>query len=250
MSKLLDFGFRQFSHDHCLSLKAEGNDFLALLVYVNDILLTGTSIPLLKGVKSYLDKLFNIKDLGHPKYFLGLELAHSQHGLHVSQSKFLRDILTDSGMLDTAQSISSASLIGMLPCTFFATSKALHHLVFFPSTCSRQLSTYSDASWASCHDSRGSITGYCIFLGTSLVSWKAKKQATVSRSTTEAEYRSMGSTVCELLWMSYLLRDFHIHVQQPISFWCDYRAALIISANPVFHECNTLILTVISFGID
>ncbi|KAK4406692.1 Retrovirus-related Pol polyprotein from transposon RE1 [Sesamum angolense] len=56
--------------------------------------------PSIPGVKSYLDKLFNIKDLGHAKYFLGLELAHSQHGLHVSQSKFLRDILTDSAMLD------------------------------------------------------------------------------------------------------------------------------------------------------
>ncbi|KAL0291197.1 UNVERIFIED_CONTAM: putative mitochondrial protein [Sesamum calycinum] len=92
--------FMQSSHDHCLFLKAEDGDFLALLVYVDAILLTGTSLSLLEGVKSYLDKLFIIKDLGHAKYFLGLELARSQHGLHVSQSKFLRGIFTDFGMLD------------------------------------------------------------------------------------------------------------------------------------------------------
>ncbi|KAL0362397.1 UNVERIFIED_CONTAM: hypothetical protein Scaly_1194900 [Sesamum calycinum] len=46
----------------------------------------------------------------------------------------------------------------------------------------------------------------------------------------------MGSTVCELLWISYLLSDFLILVQQPISFWCDNRDALHITANPVFHE--------------
>ncbi|KAL0402247.1 UNVERIFIED_CONTAM: Copia protein [Sesamum latifolium] len=48
----------------------------------------------------------------------------------------------------------------------------------------------------------------------------------------------MGSTVCELLWISYLLRDFHISIQRPIPFWCDNRAGLHITANPVFHECT------------
>ncbi|KAL0402248.1 UNVERIFIED_CONTAM: Retrovirus-related Pol polyprotein from transposon RE2 [Sesamum latifolium] len=228
MTKLLDFGFRQSSHDHCLFLKTEGSDFLALLVYVDDILLTGTSHPLLERVKNYLDKLFTIKDLGHAKYFLGLELARSQHGLHVSQSKFLCDILIDSGMLDCKTvstplpsglrlSLDSGSLlphpdryrclVGRLlylgftrPDISFAVqqlSQFLQHPrsthwdaamnvlrylkgspslgLFFPSTSSLQLSAYSDASWASCHDSRRSVTGYCIFLGTFLVSWKTKK---------------------------------------------------------------------------
>ncbi|KAK4400568.1 Retrovirus-related Pol polyprotein from transposon RE2 [Sesamum angolense] len=108
--------------------------------------------------------------------------------------------------------------------------------LFFPSQSSLHLSAYSDAAWASCPDSRRSITGFCISFGTSLISWKTKKQTMVSRSSAEAEYRSMGSTVCELLWISYLLSDFLIPMQQPISFWCDNRAALHITANPVFHE--------------
>ncbi|KAL0353607.1 UNVERIFIED_CONTAM: Retrovirus-related Pol polyprotein from transposon RE2 [Sesamum angustifolium] len=78
--------------------------------------------------------------------------------------------------------------------------------------------------------------GIAFFLGTSLVSWKTKKQATVSRSSAEAEYRSMASTVCELLWITYLLCDFGVSVSLPIPFWCDNQAALHITANPVFHE--------------
>ncbi|KAL0322172.1 UNVERIFIED_CONTAM: Retrovirus-related Pol polyprotein from transposon RE2 [Sesamum calycinum] len=70
--------------------------------------------------------------------------------------------------------------------------------LFFPSSNPLTLTAYCDADWAGCLDSRRSVTGYCIFLGTALVSWKTKKQTTVARSTTEAEYRSLGTTICEL----------------------------------------------------
>ena len=69
-----------------------------------------------------------------------------------------------------------------------------------------------------------------------LISWKTKKQNTASRSSAEAEYRKLASTVCELLWISYILRDFGIFDPLPISVWCDNQAALHIVANPVFHE--------------
>ena len=108
--------------------------------------------------------------------------------------------------------------------------------IFISSNNDLNLSSYCDADWASCSETRRSLTGYCIFLGQTLVSWKTKKQAIVSRSSTEAEYRSLASTVCELLWISYILRDFDITVPLPIPIWCDNQAALHIVANPVFHE--------------
>ncbi|KAL0315510.1 UNVERIFIED_CONTAM: Retrovirus-related Pol polyprotein from transposon RE1, partial [Sesamum radiatum] len=99
-SRLLDFRFIQSPHDNCLFLKDSGDNFVALLVYVDDILLTGASEGNLTAVKEYLDRLFTIKDLGTAKYFLGLELTQSSHGLHVTQHKYLMDILLDASMTD------------------------------------------------------------------------------------------------------------------------------------------------------
>ena len=76
----------------------------------------------------------------------------------------------------------------------------------------------------------------CILPGLALVSWKTKKQATISRSSVEAEYHSLASTVCELLLISYILPDFDIYAPFPIPVWCDNQAAFHIIANPVFHE--------------
>ncbi|KAL0404350.1 UNVERIFIED_CONTAM: Retrovirus-related Pol polyprotein from transposon RE1 [Sesamum radiatum] len=108
--------------------------------------------------------------------------------------------------------------------------------LFLPATNSLVIKGYYDADWACCIDSRRSLIGFCIFLGDALISWKTKKQTTVSHSTAEAEYRSLATTVCELRWISYLLIDFGVTLSLPIDLFCDNKAALHILANPVFHE--------------
>lgn len=98
------------------------------------------------------------------------------------------------------------------------------------------LRAFCDSDWASCPMSRKSVTGYCIFLGSSLISFKSKKQKIVSRSSAEAEYRAMAQTCCEIIWIVGLFKDLQLSDLLPVTLACNNSAALQIAANPVFHE--------------
>jgi hypothetical protein len=67
------------------------------------------------------------------------------------------------------------------------------------------VSAFSDADWAGCPDDRRSTGGFAAYVGSNLVSWNAKKQATVSRSSTEAEYKSLANATAEVMWVQTLL---------------------------------------------
>lgn len=75
-----------------------------------------------------------------------------------------------------------------------------------------------------------------MFLGKTLVSWKNKKQTTMSRSSLEANYRSMTTIMCELIWLRYLLQDLHVCHHEPIRSFCDNQATTYIATNLVYHE--------------
>ncbi|KAL0444536.1 UNVERIFIED_CONTAM: Retrovirus-related Pol polyprotein from transposon RE2 [Sesamum latifolium] len=232
-------------HDYCLFVMGSAETFVAILVYVDDALITSPSMSLITGVKSYLDALFTIKNLGEARFFLGLQLARSAEGTSVTQTKYILDIIHDTGLTDAKSattpfpqhvklSVTGGAvlsdperyrrLVGRLlylgftrpdisysvqqlsqflqhPCDdhWRAALHVVRYLkgtsatgLFFPCSNSFRLTAYCDAEWASCVDTWRSISGFCVFLGSALMSWKSKKQATVSRSSAKAEYRSMG----------------------------------------------------------
>ncbi|XP_023893101.1 uncharacterized mitochondrial protein AtMg00810-like [Quercus suber] len=286
---LLQHGFVQSKADYSLFIKKDGGLFIALLVYVDDILIGSNDPKAVEDLKVYLNKHFKLKDLGSLKYFLGLEVARLQKGISLCQRKYALEIVHDVGMLgckpartpmeatlklskDDGELLHDAGmyrrLIGRLlfltiirPDITYSVHrlsqymskprkphlKAAYRIIqyikgtagqglFFSSNTSLHINAFADADWAACLDSRRSITGFCVFLGDSLVSWKSKKQNTVSRSTAEAEYRSMAVAVCEVTWILYLLNDLNIEHDKAALLFSDSEAAIHIGSNPVFHE--------------
>lgn len=82
--------------------------------------------------------------------------------------------------------------------------------LMFPRTSTLQILEYSDADITSRVNSRRSTSDYYFFIDSSLVSWKAKKQQTIARSSSEAEYRALDSATCELIWLLYIWKDLQI----------------------------------------
>ncbi|KAL0349130.1 UNVERIFIED_CONTAM: Retrovirus-related Pol polyprotein from transposon RE1 [Sesamum angustifolium] len=212
------------AHDHCLFVKNTAAGLLVLLTYVDDLLIASPSESLIIEVKKFLHDAFSIKDLGLARYFLGLEIARSADGTSVSQHKYIRDIVQDTGLLhsrptstplplgfkltsqgdvvladpepyrrlvgrllylsftrpDICYGVQQLSQFVHRPC--HSHMDAAFHLVrylkgcqdkglFIPASNSSVLTGYCDADWASCTDSRRSLTGYSVFLGNALISW-------------------------------------------------------------------------------
>ena len=236
---LKQIGFKQSKADYSLFTRKFDNSFIALFVYVDDILIASNNVREVEALKVSLDKHFKLKDLGGLKYFLGLEIDRSEKGISLCQRKYALEILNDAGLLackpskiPMEQNLKLSKLQGaLLPdpevyrrlvgrllyltitrldiaCPVHKLSqfmskprkphldaayKVLQYIkgcpgqgIFLSTSSDFHLKAYTDADWASCIDTRRSTTGYCIFLGDSLISWKSKKQSIVSRSSVEA----------------------------------------------------------------
>lgn len=79
------------------------------------------------------------------------------------------------------------------------------------------------------------LQGFAVFFGPNLISWCARKQATVSRSSTEAEYKALANATAEIIWVQSMLKELDIKSSKAPCLWCDNLGAIYLSANPVFH---------------
>ncbi|XP_043697246.1 uncharacterized mitochondrial protein AtMg00810-like [Telopea speciosissima] len=286
---LLYASYRQSKADYSLFVKNISNELHRGARHVDDIIVVGNDKLTIRGLTSFLNHRFKLKNLGKLKYFLGLEVVRSPKGIYLSQRKYTLDILSECGLLaakpvsfpmeqnsrldpdtgsplpdpsqyrqligrllyltitrpDIAYCVNNLSQFMQLPRQphMDAANRVLRYLKSAPGTCilfsassNLRLTAFCDSDWAACPTTRRSITGYVTFLGNSLISWKSKKQSTISRSSAEAEYRSMATATCEFIWLRALLQDLGVPQSSPMQLYCDNQAAIHIVANPVYHE--------------
>lgn len=100
----------------------------------------------------------------------------------------------------------------------------------------RYISSFLEPHLCRFKDTRRSIPGQCFFLGQSLISWRTKKQVTVSRSSSEAEYCVLASATCALQWLLYFIKGLQVQCVKAPVLYCDNQSAIHIAANPVFRE--------------
>ncbi|CAN1283134.1 Retrovirus-related Pol polyprotein from transposon RE2 [Linum perenne] len=284
---LLHLEFTGSKTDHSLFYRTHPSP-VYVLVYVDDIIITGASVDDVRGIITSLATRFQLKDLGRLSYFLGVEVHRTDSTLHLSQGKYIADLLHKAGLqtsnpvatpyytpkhahaqdelfdrptdfrqlLDglqylqiTRPDISYA--VNRLSQTMHSPSvsdwtqlkRVLRYLKGTPTHgitlyrhSSHHLSVFTDADWAGDTVDRRSTSAYVTYLGPNIISWSSRKQRTVSRSSTEAEYRALATASSEILWLTSLLHEIGFPTQQPPTVWCDNIGATYLSRNPVFHS--------------
>jgi histone deacetylase 1/2 len=289
-SKLQSLGFVPSQADTSLFVFGKKGVTIYMLIYVDDIIITGSSQQVVSNLMKKLRESFAVKDLGDLSYFLGIEVTRTDSGIALTQAKYAADLLKPVNMhncKDIATPMSSSerlsktsgillsdelafsyrSTVGSLQylcltrpdiafavnrvCQFLATPTDVHwsavkrilryvkgtldHGLQIQRSLSTELSVYTDADWAGCPDDRRSTGGYAVFYGPNLVSWSSRKQPTVSRSSTEAEYKAIANGTAEVTWLQSVLRELGVFQAQAPTLWCDNLGATFLAANPMFH---------------
>ncbi|PKU66220.1 Retrovirus-related Pol polyprotein from transposon TNT 1-94 [Dendrobium catenatum] len=278
------FGFSRFNPS--LLIYNKSNVHIFLLIYVDDILVTGNNPAQIQLLLRDLHSQFALKQLGQISLFLGIQVTRTTDGFFLNQGHYAQKIIQDAGLTECKAAptpITPASkhsptdspplhdaylyrrLAGSLqylsitqPDIAFATNQACQHmqhptehdfqnlkriLRYVKGTYTYGLpitpgditiQTFTDADWASDHSDRKSILGFCTFMGPNLLSWSVKKQVTVTKSSTEAEYRALSAATSDVLWLRRLAEEL-LRQKEPTTIHCDNLSAIAIARNPVFH---------------
>ncbi|KAG8472493.1 hypothetical protein CXB51_034175 [Gossypium anomalum] len=237
------------SFNHQFSLKDLGrlNYFLGIEVtYIPD----GLVLNQKKYILDLLKKASMDKSSSSPTPMVSTCQLSAHEGSLVDDESFFRSIVGALQYVvitrpDIAFSVNKVCQFMHRPLDthFKAVKRILRYLqgtldygLHFHRTTKFVLEGYSDSSWGSDIDDRRSTSGYCIFLGGNPISWSSRKQQVVSRSTAEAEYRSLANATAEMVWLQSLLSELSIPVQKKSLIWCDSSAAVAVAGNPVMHS--------------
>ncbi|CAI7848515.1 unnamed protein product, partial [Closterium sp. NIES-53] len=270
---LLTGGFKKSECDHSLFLLQEKEQFLMLLVYVDDILLFSESFAMIERVEEVLEMQFKCLKMGDVKYYLGMHVERDldKGVLRLHQRKYCEGLAEKYGLQDggkpatplpsgfTVEPYADEEVVGESDRKLHEQLEAAKRLVrYMGATASvgleystmrqRQqrgaadlgkwemlLTRYTDASFNSVKADGTSIGGYVCLFGGGAVSWHSKKQNEVGLSLCETEYMALHHGVKEVVWLRHLLEEIGVCQREPTMMSCDNESAVKPAKNACLH---------------
>eukprot|EP00253_Pinus_taeda_P002309 PITA_02309 len=199
---LLELNFKHYDLDDAtLFVKKVVKTVVYLVVYVDDLLMTGNNESYTASIKKELRKGFEMTDLGYGHYYLGIEVTQHPKSIFFSQKKFIQKLC--EGHWST-------------------TKKVLKYLkgtqdfgIKYTQVGDFSLIRYSDSNFDGDKESGVSTSGYATSLGSGAISWRSHKQSVPVDSTTEAEYVAAAKATTEIVWLKKILG--YLQAKQSIS---------------------------------
>ncbi|GJX21283.1 retrovirus-related pol polyprotein from transposon TNT 1-94 [Tanacetum coccineum] len=260
---LVSKSFSKGSIDPTLFITKKGEDILLVQIYVDDIIFGSTNPKLSKRFEKLMHIKFEISMIGELKFLLGIQIHQSPRGIFINQAKYAQEILKRHGMtscdsvgtlmatkpLDADLSgtpvlqMKYRSMVGALMYLTASRPDIVHATCYCARYQARptkknlhRLNGSFDSDHAGYLDSRKSTSGGIQFLGgDKLVSWSSKKHDCTSMSSAKAEYVSLFACCAQVLWLRTQLTDYGFLFDK-IPMYCDLKAAIAISCNPVQHS--------------
>ncbi|KAL2532943.1 cysteine-rich RLK (RECEPTOR-like protein kinase) 8 [Abeliophyllum distichum] len=265
---LLKWDFKQSKADNSLFYQVSQERTIYLLVYVDDIIVTGNCSAALQKQIDRLNASFALKDMGNLEKFLGIDFYRDEIRLHLSQKRYAMDILKRFNFQNLKSSVTPMAvgkLVGKTegtdlknPTLFRSAVGALQYLTytrpditFAVNRVSQYLQNPTDAHWNVLKRIFRYING-TLDLGLIIheaqnmnivaygdADWAScpddRKSTVVARSSTEAEYRALAHTTAEITWIQSLLDELRITQTEIPRIWCDNLGASALASNPVYH---------------
>ncbi|RVW13483.1 Retrovirus-related Pol polyprotein from transposon TNT 1-94 [Vitis vinifera] len=262
-SFLLQIGFQCSRADASLFYFHSASDIIILLIYVDDILITGSNPSRVHQIISQLSSHFALRDLGDISYFLGIEVTRLSHALHLNQQRYIHQLLeranlheaksantpgalgkllsaADGEPLSALDATHYRSLVGALqyitltrPEISFVVNRACQYMA-------RPTTSHLQAAKRILRYLKGTAThGISIHASPSLslqgytdADWASCPD---DRRSTKSEYRALALLAAEVSWVQFLLKELCIPQQDTPLIWCDNISATALAANSVFH---------------
>ncbi|WJX50083.1 hypothetical protein P8452_36436 [Trifolium repens] len=260
-------GFRKCSVEYGVYVKkSDDKHMLIICLYVDDLLVTGSSLVEIKNFKSQMQSEFEMTDLGKLTYFLGMELLETSRVTPADTKVKIEDDDTseavDSTMFrqlvgslrylcqsrpDISYAVGYISRFMSKPLKshFLAAKRILryingtvHYGVLFPYSSNREtleLVGFSDADWCGDKIERKSTSGYLFKFQGAPVSWCSKKQSVIALSSCEAEYVAGSLASCQANWLQSLLSEMGIIEDITVVLNLDNKSAINLAKNPISH---------------